>query len=278
MPAVIPQQDNGKITVESAQATIEIYGDYMLVSYESEEDAETGEEAYEEGEFESEEASAINPDKFIDNIQVVSIVKRPTIFLRYNADIDFSQSFESAQPEEAEEAEEEEEPTLSNTGFTAEEIEEIAEGSLGADSPFASQTANAKIAEIISGPQISQVRSFEILQPWQTVGSKYLGSPFLNEDTFYQYAEVETPDTDEFIQSFESYVNIDAAESYASLQVEIDQDSASPVLEMDVVSSQLEDMSTQFANNSLHENKIDSISLVQVQEIISMNFGSDLLF
>ena len=292
MAAVEQTQNNAQRAFKKVEAIIEIFGEYMKVSYESDDQTDTGENAYEEDEFENQETEITDVNKFIDNITVVSNTKRPTIFLRYNADIDFTDSF-VAEPSEENIEEEEEEPTIEDSGFTAEEIVEIAEGSLGTGSPFASHTANAKIAEIIAGPQASQFKSYEAMQPWQLVGSQFIGNAFLNETTFYQFAEVETPDTDENISTFGNYINLQIAENIVSLQKEIDQDSAAPVVEankmeveqfevakdeiLEFTSFQAQQFNSGNANTSL-ETKFDATSLVQIGEMNSMGFNSFPLF
>ena len=135
-----------------------------------------------------------------------------------------------------------------------------------------------KIAEIISGPPVGNIKAYEVMSPWQSIGPKYIGNPFINQTNFYQYAEVETPDTDEIIQGFQNYISIDVAEGVTALQVEIDQDSIIPVTEMEVFATQFEDISSQFSNSSLYDNKIDSDSLVQFQEVTSMSFISNSYF
>lgn len=264
------QRDN--FSLEKKTAVLEILGEYMKISYEKEsndEEEEIGENAYEEEDLTAETENEIqDPGVFIDNVQILESVKRPTIFLRYNANIDSGESYIV----DVEEETEEEDEVPPEQSFDPEEIVEIAEGSLGTGSPFASQVANAAIAEIIRGPIADVIRPYEVTRPWQTVGPQYVGNPFLTEDTFYMYAEVETPDTTEDIVNLSDFIGIEDAESYVELVNQNNQDSnalSSVDLAIDL---QLKEVATGLESNLVSVEKIDAVSATQIATV--MSFGN----
>jgi hypothetical protein len=248
---------------------LEILGEYMKISYEEDNDEQEdiGENAYEEEDLTSEtETNDQDPGSFVDNIQVLESVKRPTIFLKYSANINFGESY-IVDVEEETEQEDEVSPEQS---FDPEEIIEIAEGSLGTDSPFASQVANAAIAEIIRGPIADTIRPYEVTRPWQTVGPQYVGNPFLTEDTFYMYAEVETPDTSEDFFDVSDFIGLDEAESYVELVNQNNQDSNSLTSVGLAIDLQLKEVANGLDNNLVSVEKIDAVSATQIATVMSL--------
>lgn len=268
MPAVTVPTKPVASPIETLEGILEIGLEYMRIVFEDEENVidNTGENAYEETELENEIAEEIDADLFIDNILVAEEAERPTIFLRYTANIvDYSDSF-IINPSNEEEEEDTVPPEMS---FDPEEIVDIAEGALGTGSPFARQTPNAVIAEIISGPVFDQIRPFEILTPWQSIGQQYVGNPFLTEDTFYSYAEVETPNTDELLEGMTDFVDLDLFTGYQLQQQQNNQDKiASATVAV------FDDVSFDVLDTGVLENKIDAASLVQVKEVASFGFNN----
>lgn len=198
------------------EGTLEIFGDSMVVSFEdSTSSVNPGETAHEEDNLTEETNSeSVSTQRFIDDIVVINDITRPTINVRYGHNInDGTNSFISEETEDFNTEQDSGGLTEleESSGFSIEFIEEIAEQN---ESGGTNGIVNQAIRDILEGYVIPPVRSFEVLTPWQTVG-KYLGSPFLNEFNFYQFAEVETPDTNEFLNQVLDFQFIGVKEEYA---------------------------------------------------------------
>jgi hypothetical protein len=269
--ATVPiSSQKSEFSLKKKIGVLEILGEYMKISYEEEDNDEQediGESAYEEEDLTSEtDLVDRDPGSFVDNVQVLESTKRPTIFLKYNANINFGESYIV----DVEEETEEEDEVPPEQSFDPEEIVEIAEGSLGTGSPFASQVANAAIAEIIRGPIADTIRPYEVTRPWQTVGPQYVGNPFLTEDTFYMYAEVETPDTSEDFFDVSDFIGLDEAESYVELVNQNNQDSNSLTSVGLAIDLQLKEVANGLDNNLVSVEKIDAVSATQIATVMSL--------
>lgn len=252
MPAIV-QSSEQKRNIRKVDAALSYSDGTMSISYEDSSNENDSDVAYNDEETSSQNQQTLtSTNQFIDNIIVLENERRPTINIKYRFDLDESEDFYS--PIEENEEIITNEPTFE---FVAEEIVEIA------DSAFSTTVANRAIESILGGYIPDRISTAEILTPWQSNNGKFIGESFLNEFDFYQYAEVETPDTEEFLSGV---VQGPVAEDMLNIQNEIDQDKQVALLEF----SDQEILSFETSMIGIDNDKVDveSISIISINSSI----------